>query len=93
MTDNSKLLGVAWDKLQDKFTFEFKVHLMKCLTRTKRSILKVTASLFDFLAIFTIITLKMLFQGLSMPMQLCCILVPPTLMVKLKLICCVRRPE
>ena len=36
-TDMSKLLGVAWDKMQDKFTFDFKeqLNVMRCLPLTK----------------------------------------------------------
>ena len=67
-TDLSKLLGVAWDKLQDMFIFDFREQLnsIKCLPCTKRLTLRVTASLFDPLGLLSpfTITLKMLFQGL-----------------------------
>ena len=41
--DLFKLLGVAWDKQQDQFVFDFKeqISLMKGLPHTKRSILKI----------------------------------------------------
>jgi len=57
--DLSKLLGVAWDKQQDKFVFDFKeqINLMKALPHTKRSVLKITASLFDPLGILSPFTI------------------------------------
>ena len=63
-----KLLGVDWDNCRDELTFNF-AELSESasrLPRTKRSLLKFTASLFDplgFLSPF-VITLKMLFQKL-----------------------------
>ena len=63
-----KLLGVDWDNCRDELTFNF-AELSESasrLPRTKWSLLKFTASLFDplgFLSPF-VITLKMLFQKL-----------------------------
>lgn len=66
--DLCKLLGVVWERQQDNFVFDFKeqIHLMKGLPHTKRSVLKITASLFDPLGILSpfVITLKVLFQSL-----------------------------
>ena len=67
-TDMCKLLGVYWNNLSDEFTFKFDelMQLFHKLPKTKRSILRLTASLFDplgFLSPF-VITLKVMFQDL-----------------------------
>ena len=53
--DLSKLLGVAWDKQQDKFVFDCKeqINLMKGLPHTKQLILKIMANLFDPMCILS----------------------------------------
>ena len=67
-TNLYKLLGIDWNNLRDEFTFEFGelIQFIFNLPKTKRSILKLTASLFDPLGLLSpfVITLKVLFQDL-----------------------------
>ena len=67
-TDMCKLLGVCWNNLSDEFTYKYDelMQLFHKLPETKRSILRLTASLLDplgFLSPF-VITPKVLFQDL-----------------------------
>jgi len=67
-TDQSKLLVIIWKSESDHFSFCFSeiVSLVSKLLATRRSLLKVTSSIFDplgFLAPF-VIRLKILFQTL-----------------------------
>jgi len=67
-TDQLKLLGIIWKSESDHFTFCFSeiVSLVSKLPATRRSLLKVTSSIFDplgFLSPF-VIRLKILFQTL-----------------------------
>lgn len=65
-----KILGWNWDTVSDEFFFDLK-ELYKCgssLPPTKRSILKLTAKIFDpigFLTLFTV-EMKILFQELCL---------------------------
>jgi len=63
-----KLLGINWDNLKDEFAFDFSelLHLVSKLPKTKRLLLKLTASLFDPLGLLSplVITLKLMFQDL-----------------------------
>ena len=63
-----KLLGIDWSSLSDEIAFDFSELLQHAskLSKTKRSVLKVTASLFDLLGLLSpfVITLKMMFQDL-----------------------------
>ena len=63
-----KLLGVDWNNLRDEFTYELSelLQYVHSLPKTKRSILKLTASLFDPLGLLSpfMITLKVIFQDL-----------------------------
>ena len=63
-----KLLGINWYHLRDEFAFDFSEvlnHVNK-LPKTKRSVLKLTASLFDPLRLLSpfVVTLKVMFQDL-----------------------------
>ena len=62
------MLGVNWNSLNDELTFEFSglIQLSQELPKTKRSILRLTASLFDPLGLLSpfVISLKVLFQRL-----------------------------
>lgn len=67
-TKQLKLLGVVWNSESDHFTFSFSgiMSLVSSLPATRRSLLKITSSIFDplgFLAPF-VIRLKILFQAL-----------------------------
>ena len=63
-----KLLGIDWNNLRDEFVFEFSelVQFASKLPKTKRSVLKLTASLFDPLGLLSpfVITLKLMFWDL-----------------------------
>ena len=63
-----KLLGVRWDTQQDEFWFDFKdvTTFVKSLPPTKRSILRISAKMFDPLGLLSpfIIGAKILFQVL-----------------------------
>jgi len=63
-----KLLGINWDHLRDEFAFDFSELLQHNseLPTTKRTILKLTASLFDSLGLLRpfVIMLKTMFQDL-----------------------------
>jgi len=56
-TGNSicKLLGISWDNLRDEFAFDFSelLHNVSKLPKTKRSVFKLTASLFDPLGLLS----------------------------------------
>jgi len=58
-----RLLGISWDNLKDDFCSELFHHINK-LTKTKRSVLKLTASLFDPLRLLIpfVIMLKVMFK-------------------------------
>ena len=64
----SKLLGVGWDSGSDELHFNFSelFDQVRKLPPNRRSLLKVTASLFDPLGIFSpfVVRLKVLFQTL-----------------------------
>ena len=64
----SKLLGVGWDSVSDELRFNFAelVDQVRGLPPTRRSLLKVTASIFDPLGILSpfVVRLKVLFQTL-----------------------------
>ena len=66
--DPAKILGVAWDSRNDVFTFDFTeiAELADSTEITKRSILRLTAKLFDPLGFVSplVIQLKILFQDL-----------------------------
>lgn len=61
----SKLLGIIWDSHTDKLLFDFSdvIEYASSLSPTKRSVLKVTAKLFDPLGLLSpfIIRLKVMF--------------------------------
>ena len=63
-----KLLGVLWDRHSDSLYFNFSelLHYTKSLPMTKRSVLKITAKLFDPLGLLSpfVIRLKILFKCL-----------------------------
>ena len=63
-----KLLGIDWNSFSDEFAFDFSELLQHAskLSKTKRSVLKVTTSLFDLLGLLSpfVITLKVMFQDL-----------------------------
>ena len=63
-----KLLGVLWNSSQDYLTFNFNelIEYANSLTANKRSLLKLTAKIFDSLGFFSpfIIQMKILFQDL-----------------------------
>ena len=63
-----KILGISWDTKNDTFYFESKsvVSYMRSLTPTKRSILRLSAKIFDPLGILSpfVTSIKMLFQTL-----------------------------
>ena len=65
---HSKLLGVIWDSHSDKFLFDFSdiTEYANSLPFSKRSVLKVTAKLFDPLGLLSpfIIRLKVMFRTL-----------------------------
>ena len=65
-TDQCKLLGTMWNSVSDEFTFCFSelINLVGKLPKSRRSLLKVTASIFDPLGLLSpfIIKLKLLFQ-------------------------------
>ena len=67
-TNVNKLLGINWNNSRDDFTFEFcdLIQFVCKLPSTKRSVLKLIASLFDPLGLLSpfVITLKLLFQDL-----------------------------
>ena len=65
-----KILGLSWDTYEDYFCFEFKelIKFVESLPPTKRSLLRVSAKIFDplgFLSPFTVST-KILFQSLCL---------------------------
>lgn len=66
--DMCKQLGVYWNNLSDEFTFKFNelIWLFHKLLKAERSILRLTACLFDPLEFLNpfVITLKVLFQDL-----------------------------
>ena len=63
-----KRLGINWDNLKDDFAFDFceLLHHISELPKTKRTVLKLTASLFDPLGLLSpfVIALKVMFQDL-----------------------------
>ena len=63
-----KLLSIDWNNLRDEFVFEFGelIQFASKLPQTKRSVLKLTVSLFDPLGLLSpfVITLKLMFQDL-----------------------------
>ena len=65
---HSKLLGVIWDSHSDRLLFDFHdvIEYANSLPSSKRSILKVTAKLFDLLGLLSpfIIRLKIMFRTL-----------------------------
>jgi len=65
-TSHSKLLGIVWDSNLDTFTFSLSelIELVIKLPASRRSLLRVTASIFDPLGVLSpfVIRLKMLFQ-------------------------------
>ena len=65
VTDFCKLLGVNWNNSNDEFTFVF-TGLIQLAYKTKRSVLRLTASLFNPLGLLSpfVIILKVLFQHL-----------------------------
>ena len=67
-TNQCKLLGIMWNSDSDEFTFCFSelVDLVNKLPTSRRSLLKVTASIFDPLGLLSpfVIKLKLLFQTL-----------------------------
>ena len=67
-TEISKLLGITWNSSTDKFMFCFSelIAYVNDLPATKRSILKISAKIFDPLGLISpfVIRLKMLFQSL-----------------------------
>ena len=69
-TDFSKVLGVIWDSNSDDFMFDFfeLVKYARSLPPSKRSLLRVTAKIFDPLGLLApfVIRLKALFQLLCM---------------------------
>ena len=65
-----KILGLSWDTHEDCFCFEFEelIKFVESLPPTKRSLLRVSAKIFDplgFLSPFTVST-KILFQRLCL---------------------------
>ena len=65
-----KILGLSWDTCEDYFCFEFKelIKFVETLPPSKRSLLRVSAKIFDplgFLSPFTVST-KILFQSLCL---------------------------
>jgi len=66
--DPCRLLGVNWDSSRDELTFEFSGLIQEAneLPKTKRSDLRLTASVFDPLGLLSpfVINLKVLFQRL-----------------------------
>ena len=66
--EQTKLLGILWESDSDKLTFCFSelIALLNKLPATRRSLLKVTASIFDPLGILSpfVIKLKVLFQSI-----------------------------
>ena len=64
----NKLLGVIWDNQSDEFLVNLSElsNYVKCLPVTKRSVLKVSARIFDPLGLVTllVIRLKLLFRSL-----------------------------
>lgn len=60
-SNNTKIIGMQWNPKQDKFQFKINANLFKC---TKRSILSVTARLFDPLGLISPVTafMKLLIQ-------------------------------
>ena len=65
-----KILGVSWNVETDEFEYDLKkwMDYAKTLTPTRRSVLRLSAKIFDplgFLAPFTIV-MKMLFQALCL---------------------------
>lgn len=63
-----KILGVAWDFIQDDFTFNIGdvSHHMESSEPTKRSVVSMTARFFDALGVVSAVTVpfKMFFQRL-----------------------------
>ena len=68
-----KLLGIRWDTERDKFQFNFKeiTTFVKSLPPTKRSILRISAKVFDSLGLLSPFTIgaKILFQVLCKSKQ------------------------
>ena len=63
----SKLLGIVWDSNLDLFTFSLSelMELVSKLPASRRSLLRVTASIFDPLGVLSpFVRLKMLFQSM-----------------------------
>ena len=65
-TDFSKVLGIIWDSSSDSFVFNFSelIEYARSLLPSKRSLLRVTAKIFDPLGLLApfVIRLKVLFQ-------------------------------
>jgi hypothetical protein len=59
-TNNKIVLGLEWDTNRDEFVFRFKDLLSKCavMERTKRNLLRVSASIFDPLGLVAPITAR-----------------------------------
>ena len=63
-----KILGMSWDTNEDHFCFEFEnlLSYMQSLSPTKRSVLRLSAKIFDPLGLLSpfVISIKILFQTL-----------------------------
>lgn len=59
-TDQCKLLGTMWNSVSDEFTFCFSelINLLGKLPKSRRSSLKVTASIFDPLELLSPFVIK-----------------------------------
>jgi hypothetical protein len=73
MKQEQKVLGLLWDNQQDSLIFRFQglIEAAEALPSTKRSVLKVIASIYDPIGFISpvVISMKMLFQELCLDNQ------------------------